>query len=203
MARFANVAFSDGSLLHGFNQRFSKRQPISAPNDVRRYFVTPQESGELCLLSCLLGDNRDIFFPKLSEKLHLVTFSEIAVRYLRQLGFEPYECATEDEARSRADDLIAQKKWPCYFFKSDTTGEKDFEEFFTNKETLDMTSFESVGIIKNAPAFDAVMLQHFTDTLTAIKAKPSWDKAELVDLFNEMIPDFAHKETGKYLDGRM
>jgi FlaA1/EpsC-like NDP-sugar epimerase len=203
MARFANVAFSDGSLLHGFNQRFAKRQPISAPNDVRRYFVTPQESGELCLLSCLLGDNRDIFFPKLSEKLHLITFSEIAVRYLQQLGFEPYECASEDEARDRADELISQKKWPCYFFKSDTTGEKDFEEFFTNKETLDMTRFDSVGIIKNALGFDAVILQHFTDTLTAIKAKPSWDKAGLVDLFNEMIPDFAHKETGKYLDGRM
>jgi FlaA1/EpsC-like NDP-sugar epimerase len=203
MARFANVAFSDGSLLHGFNQRFAKRQPISAPNDVRRYFVTPQESGELCLLSCLLGDNRDIFFPKLSEKLHLITFSEIAVRYLQQLGFEPYECATEDEARDRADELIAQKKWPCYFFNSDTTGEKDFEEFFTIKETLYMTRFESVGIIKNAPGFDAVLLQHFTDTLTAIKAKPSWNKAELVDLFNEMTLDFAHKETGKYLDGRM
>jgi FlaA1/EpsC-like NDP-sugar epimerase len=203
MARFANVAFSDGSLLHGFNQRFAKRQPISAPNDVRRYFVTPQESGELCLLSCLLGDNRDIFFPKLSEKLHLITFSEIAVRYLQQLGFEPYECASEDEARDRADELISQKKWPCYFFKSDTTGEKDFEEIFTNKETLDMTRFDSVGIIKNALGFDAVILQHFTDTLTAIKAKPSWDKAGLVDLFNEMIPDFAHKETGKYLDGRM
>ena len=98
MARFANVAFSDGSLLHGFNQRFFKRQPFSAPNDVRRYFVTPQESGELCLLSGLLGENRDIFFPKLSEKLHLITFSEIAVRYLRERGYEPYECESEDEA---------------------------------------------------------------------------------------------------------
>ena len=202
-ARFANVAFSDGSLLHGFNQRFAKRQPISAPNDVRRYFVTPQESGELCLLSCLLGKNRDIFFPKLSEHLHLTTFSDIAVRYLAQLGFEAFECASEDEARDRADELIGQKKWPCYFFKSDTTGEKDFEEFFTDQETLDMKRFKSVGVIKNAPEYDRALLQHFTATLAAIKAKPTWDKAELVDLFNEMIPDFAHKETGKYLDGRM
>jgi FlaA1/EpsC-like NDP-sugar epimerase len=202
-ARFANVAFSDGSLLHGFNQRFAKRQPISAPNDVRRYFVTPQESGELCLLSCLLGENRDIFFPKLSEHLHLTTFSDIAVHYLNQLGFEPYECASEDEARDRADEFIGQKKWPCYFFKSDTTGEKDFEEFFTEQETLDMTRFESVGVIKNSPAFDPALLLHFTETIESIKSKPSWDKAELVDLFNEMIPDFAHKETGKYLDGRM
>jgi FlaA1/EpsC-like NDP-sugar epimerase len=202
-ARFANVAFSDGSLLHGFNQRFAKRQPISAPNDVRRYFVTPQESGELCLLSCLLGENRDIFFPKLSEHLHLTTFSDIAVRYLNELGFEPYECASEDEARDRAIELIRQKKWPCFFFKSDTTGEKDFEEFFTEQETLDMSRFESVGVIKNAPAFDSALLQHFTETIESIKSKPSWDKPELVDLFNEMIPDFAHKEIGKYLDGRM
>ncbi|OIP14933.1 MAG: UDP-N-acetylglucosamine 4,6-dehydratase [Comamonadaceae bacterium CG2_30_59_20] len=202
-ARFANVAFSDGSLLHGFNQRFAKRQPISAPNDVRRYFVTPQESGELCLMSCLLGANRDIFFPKLSEALNLARFSDIAVRYLAQLGFEAFECASEDEARSRADELISQKKWPCYFFKSDTTGEKDFEEFFTERETLDMARFDSIGIIKNAPEFDDALLQHFVDTVASIRAKLTWDKAELVDLFNQMIPDFAHKETGKYLDGRM
>ncbi|WP_029525620.1 UDP-N-acetylglucosamine 4,6-dehydratase [Polaromonas glacialis] len=202
-ARFANVAFSDGSLLHGFNQRFTKRQPISAPNDVRRYFVTPQESGELCLMSCLLGENRDIFFPKLSEHLHLTTFSDIAVRYLNALGYEPHECASEDEARDRASELIAQKKWPCYFFSSDTTGEKDFEEFFTDRETLDMARFESIGVIQNAAGFDLARLQHFEATLAAIKAQPTWDKAEIVDLFNHMIPDFAHKETGKYLDARM
>ncbi|MDQ3058652.1 MAG: UDP-N-acetylglucosamine 4,6-dehydratase [Pseudomonadota bacterium] len=202
-ARFANVAFSDGSLLHGFNQRFTKRQPISAPNDVRRYFVTPQESGELCLTSCLLGENRDIFFPKLSEHLHLTTFSDIAVRYLNALGYEPHECASEDEARDRASELIAQKKWPCYFFSSDTTGEKDFEEFFTDRETLDMARFDTIGVIQNAPGFDLARLQHFEATLTAIKAQPTWEKAEIVDLFNYMIPDFAHKETGKYLDARM
>jgi FlaA1/EpsC-like NDP-sugar epimerase len=148
MARFANVAFSDGSLLHGFNQRFAKKQPFSAPNDVRRYFVTPQESGELCLLSGLLGTNRDIFFPKLSEKLHLITFSEIAVRYLREQDYEPYECETEDEARHRAEELIANKQWPCYFFKSDTTGEKDFEEFFTDNEELDMGRLRRLGLSK-------------------------------------------------------
>lgn len=202
-ARFANVAFSDGSLLHGFNQRFAKRQPISAPNDVRRYFVTPQESGELCLSSCLLGENRDIFFPKLSEKLHLITFSDIAVRYLAALGYEAYECATEDEARSRAAELIAQRKWPCYFFKSDTTGEKDFEEFFTDKEVLDMVRFESIGVIKNEPVFDSVVLDDFVARIDSMKRRGLWDKAELVELFNKMIPDFNHKETGKYLDGRM
>ena len=202
-ARFANVAFSDGSLLHGFNQRFAKRQPISAPNDVRRYFVTPQESGELCLMSCLLGENRDIFFPKLSEDLHLTTFSDIAVRYLAELGYEAFECATEDEARERAPELIAKKLWPCYFFSSDTTGEKDFEEFFTANETLDMNRFDSVGVIKNTPIFDDKKLQHFTNTIEAMRRQPTWDKPEIVALFNSMIPDFLHMETGKYLDGRM
>ena len=115
MARFANVAFSDGSLLHGFNQRFAKKQPLSAPKDVRRYFVTARESGELCLLSGLCGDNRDIFFPKLSEKLHLITFSEIAIRYLEGRGFEAFECESEEEARDRVAELIGKKQWPCYF----------------------------------------------------------------------------------------
>jgi FlaA1/EpsC-like NDP-sugar epimerase len=203
MARFANVAFSDGSLLHGFNQRFAKRQPISAPNDVRRYFVTPQESGELCLLSCLLGGNRDILFPKLSEKLHLTTFSEIAVRYLQDLGFESYECTSEDEARDRAEELIAQKKWPCYFFKSDTTGEKDFEEFFTNKEELNMSRFESLGVISNKPIFDVEALDRFSDGVETLYKQPTWTKSDIIDLFFEMLPDFAHTETGRYLDQRM
>ncbi len=202
-ARFANVAFSDGSLLHGFNQRFAKRQPISAPNDVRRYFVTPQESGELCLMSCLLGHNRDIFFPKLSEALDLTRFSDIAVRYLAQLGFEAHECASEDEARDRALELIAAKRWPCYFFPSDTTGEKDFEEFFTNAETLDMDRYESIGVIGNEAAYDETRLRHFLETVARIRGEPTWDKPEIVELFNHMIPDFAHKETGKYLDSRM
>lgn len=202
-ARFANVAFSDGSLLHGFNQRFAKHQPIAAPNDVRRYFVTPQESGELCLMSCLLGENRDIFFPKLSEDLHLTRFSDIASRYLSDLGYEAFECATEDEARDRAPELISKKQWPCYFFSSDTTGEKDFEEFFTVNEVLDMIRFDSVGVIKNAPIFDDEKLQHFTNTIEAMRQQLSWDKSEIVALFCAMIPDFKHMETGKYLDGRM
>ena len=203
MARFANVAFSDGSLLHGFNQRFAKKQPFSAPNDVRRYFVTPQESGELCLLSGLLGGNRDIFFPKLSEKLHLITFSEIAVRYLRERGYEPYECESEDEARDRAEELIANKQWPCYFFKSDTTGEKDFEEFFTDNEDLDMERFETVGVIKNQPDFDEAKLDDFMDGIEALREKGTWTKDDIVKLYFGLLPEFAHKETGKYLDQRM
>ncbi len=203
MARFANVAFSDGSLLHGFNQRFTKKQPFSAPNDVRRYFVTPQESGELCLLSGLLGNNRDIFFPKLSEKLHLITFSEIAVRYLRERGYEPYECESEDEARDRAEELIANKQWPCYFFKSDTTGEKDFEEFFTDAEDLDMERFETVGVIRNEPEFDEAKLNEFMKGIEALREKGTWGKEDIVKLYFSLLPEFAHKETGKYLDQRM
>ena len=203
MARFANVAFSDGSLLHGFNQRFAKRQPITAPNDVKRYFVTPQESGELCLMSGLLGGNRDIFFPKLSEKLHLITFSEIAKKYLEQLGYEPYECESEEEARTKCSELIDQKKWPCYFFNSDTTGEKDFEEFFTDKEELDMDRFSSIGVIKNEPIFEEGKLSYFEKRISEIKKSEGWNREEIVELFHKMIPGFGHKETGKFLDQRM
>jgi len=202
-ARFANVAFSDGSLLHGFNQRILKGQPISAPYDVRRYFMTPEESGQLCLLSCILGENRDIFFPKLRNSLQLTTFSEIAVRYLFQLGYEAVQCASEEEARSRALELIVQKKWPCYFFKSDTTGEKDFEEFFTDHEVLDFESFQGIGVVKNSPIFDHEKLDYFMQTIKSIRSELTWQKQELVDLFNFMIPEFKHYETGKYLDQRM
>ena len=205
MARFANVAFSDGSLLHGFNQRISKRQPISAPCDVRRYFVTPQESGELCLMSGLLGDNRNIFFPKLNEQLDLITFSDIAERYLLNLGYEPYQCKDEEEARTMASELITLKKWPCYFFESDTTGEKDFEEFYTDSEKLNMNKFQSVGVIKNEPLYDDKKLDKFLLSLDKLKSHGSWCKNDIVELFFDLLPEFAntHKETGKYLDERM
>jgi FlaA1/EpsC-like NDP-sugar epimerase len=202
-ARFANVAFSDGSLLHSFNQRFAKKQPIAAPNDVRRYFVTPQESGELCLMSCLLGENRDIFFPKLNESLHLTTFSDIAARYLNALGYELFECSSENEARENIDELISKKKWPCYFFESDTTGEKDFEEFYTKNETLDLNRFDSVGVIKNTPDFDIEKLHFFQERIDIIKSQLNWKKSEIVNLFNYMIPDFNHIEKDKYLDSKM
>lgn len=203
MARFANVAFSDGSLLHGFNQRYTKKQPISAPNDVRRYFLTPQESGELCLLSGLFGDNRDIFFPKLNESLHQIKFSDIAKRYLEERGFEPFECGSEEEARELAGSLIKEKKWPCYFFQSDTSGEKDYEEFFTDQEKLDMTSFKSIGVIKNRPTFDNVKLDKFIDGIEAIRKKGIWMKDDILRLYFLILPEFAHKETGKHLDQRM
>ncbi|ELB2052212.1 UDP-N-acetylglucosamine 4,6-dehydratase [Vibrio parahaemolyticus] len=202
-ARFANVAFSDGSLLHGFNQRIQKRQPIVAPNDIKRYFVTPQESGELCLMSCIFGENRDIFFPKLSEALHLISFADIAVKYLKQLGYEPYLCDSEEEARQLAHTLPEQGKWPCLFTASDTTGEKDFEEFFTDKEELDMSRFENLGIIKNEPLYEQELLTLFENSISEMKGEQAWTKEEIVKLFFTMIPDFGHKETGKYLDSKM
>jgi len=202
-ARFANVAFSDGSLLHGFNQRVQKSQPIVAPKDIRRYFVTPQESGELCLMSCIFGENRDIFFPKLSESLHLITFAEIAIKYLEYVGYEPYLCDSEEEARSLALSLPMQGKWPCLFTGSDTTGEKDFEEFFTRNEILDLVRFNNIGIIKNKPDFDGKLLEIFTNYIGKKKGERSWTKEEIVILFSEIIPEFGHRETGKYLDGKM
>lgn len=202
-ARFANVAFSDGSLLHGFNQRIQKRQPIVAPNDIKRYFVIPKESGELCLMSTIFGESRDVFFPKLSEQLHLITFAEIAVKYLAQLGYEPYECDSEDEARALMDTLPKQKKYPCLFTKSDTTGEKDFEEFFTDNETLDLNRFQNLGIIKNELNIENDKLIHFENSIKTMRKNGQWNKEEIVDLFNYMIPNFNHKETGKYLDAKM
>lgn len=202
-ARFANVAFSDGSLLHGFNQRIQKLQPIVAPNDIKRYFVIPKESGELCLMSCIFGENRDIFFPKLSEDLHLITFADIAVKYLNELGYEPYLCKDEEEARELIKTLPQERKWPCLFTSSDTTGEKDFEEFFTNEEVLDMDRFENLGIIKNELNYQNDKLELFSSKISTLKANRKWSKDDIVELFHKMIPDFGHKETGKYLDAKM
>lgn len=202
-ARFANVAFSDGSLLHGFNKRIEKRQPIVAPNDIKRYFVVPKESGELCLMSCIFGENRDIFFPKLSEHLHLITFAEIAVKYLQDLGYQPYLCNTEEQARNLVHTLPQEGKWPCLFTESDTTGEKDFEEFFTDHEVLDMERFVNLGVIKNELFVEEDKLNDFRSTIGILKADKKWTKDEIVDLFHQMIPNFGHKETGKYLDSKM
>lgn len=202
-ARFANVAFSDGSLLFGFDQRIAKKQPIVAPRDIKRYFVTPAESGLLCLMSCMLGENRDIFFPKLSDALHLTSFSEIAVKYLAGRGVEPFLCQSEDEAREYASTMTGGNFWPCLFMDSDTTGEKDFEEFYTDSEVIDMERFYDVGIVKSNLNYDANLLDSFENSIYRMKNELSWDKMGIVDLFQNMLPNFLHKETGKYLDGKM
>ncbi len=202
-ARFANVAFSDGSLLDGFRYRIAKQQPIAAPNDVRRYFVTGDEAASLCLFSIVLGGTNDIFFPKLNASTDLLRFSQIAVRYLEQLGWDPVECASEDEARARAKELIAQRKWPCLFFPSDTTGEKDFEEFFMEGEEVDLHRFQELGVVRPRfhPAPDR--LRRFLEQIEQCLNRGRWSKQELVEYFQQLLPEFQHEEKQRNLDQKM
>jgi FlaA1/EpsC-like NDP-sugar epimerase len=203
LSRFANVAFSDGSLLHGFRCRFSKGQPIAAPRDVRRYFMTKKESGELCLLSCLLGHNREILFPKLSERLHPQTFSQLAERFVRAHGFEPHSCASESEARREAEQFISRRLWPCWFFDSDTTGEKEVEEFYTETEHPDFSKFRSIGVLRLTSEASPKALEEFEAAIYALRARGEWTKEQLVKLFCSVLPSFRHAELNKYLDGKM
>jgi len=202
-ARFANVAFSDGSLLHSFNQRIQKNQPIVAPTDVKRYFVTPEESGQLCLMSCIFGETRDIFFPQLSEKIDLITFSSIAKKHLKTHGYDAHECKSENEARNSVMALKANNKWPCYFTVSDTTGEKSFEEFFMPNETLDLATFDKLGIVKSTPSFDEDKLNNFMKQIKQFQTEKSWSKEDIVQLFFEMLPELEYEDKGKYLDSKM
>lgn len=202
-ARFANVAFSDGSLLHGFTQRIKKNQPIAAPNDVKRYFVTKEESGQICLFSTILGENRDVFFPKLSEELNLIKFSDIAIRFLKSIGYEPYLCKTEQEARDSVAKLKVNKQWPCYFFESNTTGEKAFEEFFTNNEKVDFKKFTDFGIVKNKYVDNTEKINNFRREIKLISDNLNSKKSKIVELFLETVPNFEHQEKGKNLDGKM
>jgi FlaA1/EpsC-like NDP-sugar epimerase len=202
-ARFANVAFSDGSLLYSFNQRLHKNQPIVAPTDVKRYFVTPEESGQICLMSCLFGETRDIFFPKFSEELDLITFSSIAKRFLKAKGFDAYLCKNENEARESVSMCKENRQWPCYFTVSDTTGEKSYEEFYMPNETIDLETFEKLGIVKNEALFDNEKLNRFTSAITAFKKDQFWTKEHLVKLFREMLPELEYEDKGKYLDSKM
>jgi len=202
-ARFANVAFSDGSLLNSFNQRILKKQPIVAPYDVKRYFITPKESGELCLMSCIFGENGDVFFPKLNEDLHLISFSEIAKRYLSELGYEPFICKNENESRNNMQMHIKNMKWPCLFVKSDTTGEKDFEEFHTKFEILDMDKFSGIGIIKNSLHYDSEKLKFFENQFQELVKKNNLSKDDIIKLFQSILPNFTHDEKGKSLESKM
>jgi FlaA1/EpsC-like NDP-sugar epimerase len=202
-ARFANVAFSDGSLLYGWNKRLEKEQPIVAPNDLRRYFVTQKEAGQLCILSCLLGENRDIFFPKLDANLNLINFSDIAKEYLKSKGYEPIQCQSEEEARRTVIELKKQKKYPVYFFKSDTTGEKEIEEFYIAGEILDMNRFHGIGIIQSGLNIDEDKIELFTKTIKSMRIKRKWTRQDIIELCNTVLYGFNHKETGKFLDDKM
>ena len=203
-ARFANVAFSDGSLLHSFDQRIKKQQPIVAPNDIKRHFITLEEAGELCLMSCVFGENRDILFPKLTEDSPQINFADIALKYIKNLGYKAHLCKDEDDARAFSKMLPHNNKWPCLFTKSDTTGEKDTEAFFTEHETLDMNRFIDIGIIKNE--FDVNNedeLNLFTQGINQLKSKKSWAKEDIILQFHKILPNFNHLEKGKYLDHKM
>lgn len=202
-ARFANVAFSNGSLLQGFIERMSKKQPLSSPADVKRYFVSPEESGQICLLACILGETGDIFFPKLKEE-DMLDFATIARKFLTDLGLTADESTSETEAKEKAKKLgPLSKNYPVYFFQSDTTGEKSFEEFYVESEIKDEKTFKGLGVVKNAelPEFDA--LQPFFAKLNALLASDNLKKNDIVHLLNEYVPTFTHAETGKYLDQKM
>lgn len=203
-ARFANVAFSDGSLLHGFLLRLQKKQPLAAPYDVRRYFISHEEAGQLCLLSCFLGENREIFFPELTEDKDLMTFSEIAVQVLAAYGYKPDLCASEDEAKVRAALLSEHSKaWPCYFFESDTTGEKAVEEFFTPDDSVDFGRFDKIGVIRQLMPASFENVEASMAAFESIRRKEKWSKEEMVEAIRVAVPELVHEEKGKYLDQKM
>ena len=202
-ARCANVAFSNGSLLAGFVERIMKRQPLSAPNDVKRYFVSPEESGQICMLACLLGKNREIFFPKLLVE-QMMTFSSIADNFLLSLGYTPYRCASEEDARKMAAELNDDdKNYPVYYFRSDTTGEKGYEEFFVPGEHLDLERFQALGVIDSVRECSKMKLNQFLVDLKGLLDEPGTTKAEIVKIMEEYLPNFVHEEKGKNLDQRM
>lgn len=202
-ARFANVAFSQGSLLYGFNHRMMKRQPLSAPADIKRYFVSPIESGQLCMLACILGKSKDIFFPKLDED-QMMTFSSIAEQYLSTMGMEPDYCNSDDEARSKAINWIpGNKKYPVYFFSSDTSGEKSFEEFYASDDTVSMNRFEALGVVHNISVPKREKIKSILSEFDKLFEKDTLQKADIIRLLNEYLPDFSHIETGKSLDQKL
>lgn len=202
-ARFANVAFSNGSLLAGFVDRIMKKQPLAAPNDVRRYFVSPEESGQICMLACMLGRNGEIFFPKLGEE-KMITFSSICDRFLETLGYEKKECASDNEAKKFAAEMPEDSKvYPVVYFKSDTTGEKDYEEFYVPGEKLDMTRFYSLGVIEGIEQRSIEELNRFFEDLESIFHKTDFSKSEVVSAIKRFLPNFEHIEKGKNLDQKM
>lgn len=202
-ARFANVAFSNGSLPAGFLSRIQKLQPLSAPSDVRRYFVSPEESGQICLLSCILGENRNIFFPKL-EEAQMMTFDAIGTELLKVHGYEVLECDSDEEAINKAEDLKnGSNLYPVHYSASDTSGEKPFEEFVTDSETADYDRFSSLGVITGKEIPDKSRVEKLFKELNAAFDKESTTKEEVVAIMKDYLPNFEHIETGKSLDSKM
>jgi FlaA1/EpsC-like NDP-sugar epimerase len=203
-ARFANVAFSNGSLPQGFLERLGRRQPWSCPLGIRRFFVSPQESGELCLIASVLGESGDIIFPKLDEERDMISFDAIALDLLRYLGLEADNCATEEEARQKALLLDENSKsYPVYFFDTDTSGEKPYEEFFTEREVIDNDRFISLGVIRNSLKRDLSEIDHIFSRLRQLFDSGQVTKAAIVEILKNWLPDFEHIEKGKGLDSKM
>jgi FlaA1/EpsC-like NDP-sugar epimerase len=203
-ARFANVAFSNGSLPLGFLERIQKKQPWSCPRGIRRFFVSPQESGELCLMASVMGESGDIFFPKLDEERDMIPFDKMAIDLLETLGLTPDICDTEDEARQKTLLLNeSSTSYPVYFFGSDTSGEKSFEEFFTENEKLDNDSFINLGVVKNSKKRPVKEIDEIFDRLHKLFGSKEFSKANIVEILKEYLPNFAHIETGKGLDSKM
>lgn len=202
-ARFANVAFSNGSLPDGWIHRMQKRQPLTAPNDVKRYFVSPEESGQICMLACILGRGGEVFFPKLSEN-QMLTFSTICEDFVKAEGFEKKECSSDTEAKKFASDMNYKNTlYPVVYFKSDTTGEKAYEEFYTPGEKIDMQRFQALGVIEQTTRHDIVEVNKFFDKLESIFDNKEFTKAQVVEAIKEFIPNFEHVEKGKNLDQKM
>jgi FlaA1/EpsC-like NDP-sugar epimerase len=200
-ARFANVAFSNGSLPAGFIDRMLKHQPLSCPSDVKRFFVSPEESGQICLCACILGQSGDIFFPKLGNDT-MINFANIAKEFVQENGFKVKECTSEIEAKQSAKEIDAGT-YPIYFFNSNTSGEKLYEEFYTEEETLDLDKCINLGIVKNAPKRSKKELNNIIAEIQGLFAKEEFTKKDIVDLLNKMIPNFQHIETGLSLDQKM
>jgi len=202
-ARFANVAFSNGSLPAGFLERLSKQQPISAPSDVTRYFVSPEESGQICLLACVLGNSGEIYFPKL-QKEQVMTFSEMADRLLKDLGYDIEKCESDKEAICKAQELVRDcKKYPVYYSGSDTTGEKAYEEFYTEDECTDLERHLSLGVVTGLKPRAKAELNSLLDSLEQAFGNSSTTKAKIVDVMREFLVNFDHVEMGKTLDSKM
>lgn len=202
-ARFANVAFSNGSLLAGFIDRMMKRQPLSSPSDIRRYFVSPEESGQICMLACVLGKTGEIYFPKLKQD-QMLTFSEIGTRFLNKLGYHALECNSEEEARQKASERKeSDLDYPVYYFKSDTTGEKAFEEFYTDDEDISMDEFSSLGVVKTTSHKEIKDIDELFISLTNAFQEKETTKSEIVSIMKKFLINFDHIEKGKNLDSKM
>lgn len=202
-ARFANVAFSDGSLLCSFQQRLEKRQPLSAPYDVKRYFISAQEAGQLCLLGCFVGNNREIFYPRFQPESEM-SFAEIAKIFLEANGLRPIECSSEDEARAVAKELKrGSTEWPCYFTASDTSGEKPIEEFYDENETRDDSRFNNVGVITNPIFQGREIVDRALSQIESLRSSGSWTRDALMRVVKAAVPELSHIETEKHLDEKM